>query len=220
MARNYYEELNVLPSSSTEEIKQAYRSLARKYHPDANPGRITANRFTAISEAYQTLIDPKKRVAYNQTLLLKRQTNNLTTDSSLLLKNELRLAYWRVSAYAATGVGLFLGFEWFIIWLMQSNLTNKLLTHYVFMGSIGFTLGLFWGIDVNFVISDFIIKPIQLFIFRCLRFIVWILGLLLVGNQINSLIIRSNENIDRYHLLPIMATIGLFVATISTIRDH
>ncbi|AFY73427.1 DnaJ-class molecular chaperone with C-terminal Zn finger domain [Synechococcus sp. PCC 7502] len=65
--RNYYEILNLPKTASADEIKAAYRSLARRYHPDVNPGDKTAeDRFKEIGEAYEVLSDPTKRQQYDQ----------------------------------------------------------------------------------------------------------------------------------------------------------
>src|SRR5918996_2333396 len=65
--RNYYDILGVGRSASTEEIRNAYRKLARKYHPDINPGNKEAeNKFKEISVAYDALSDPEKRKLYDE----------------------------------------------------------------------------------------------------------------------------------------------------------
>src|SRR5262249_5360158 len=65
--KDYYEILGLKKSGSAEDIRKAFRKLARKYHPDVNPGDKSAEeKFKAISEANDVLIDPKKRKIYDQ----------------------------------------------------------------------------------------------------------------------------------------------------------
>ncbi|MDY6352145.1 MAG: molecular chaperone DnaJ [Lachnospiraceae bacterium] len=65
--RDYYEVLGVDKSADEETIKKAYRKLAKKYHPDMNPGDKNAEaKFKEASEAYAVLSDPKKRQQYDQ----------------------------------------------------------------------------------------------------------------------------------------------------------
>lgn len=65
--KDYYKILGVDKKASQEEIKKAYRKLARKYHPDANPDDQKAEeKFKDISEAYEVLGDPEKRKKYDQ----------------------------------------------------------------------------------------------------------------------------------------------------------
>lgn len=64
--RDYYQILGVTRDASTETIKQAYRRLARKYHPDVSKEAGAEDRFKEIAEAYEVLRDPEKRTAYDQ----------------------------------------------------------------------------------------------------------------------------------------------------------
>jgi curved DNA-binding protein len=65
--KDYYQTLGVTKSASDKEIKQAYRKLARKHHPDVNPGDKSAEaRFKEINEAYEVLGDADKRKKYDE----------------------------------------------------------------------------------------------------------------------------------------------------------
>src|SRR5919198_1992004 len=64
---DFYDTLDIKKGASEEEIKKAYRKLARKYHPDANPGdKAAEERFKEIQQAYAVLSDPDKRKQYDQ----------------------------------------------------------------------------------------------------------------------------------------------------------
>src|ERR1700675_3276736 len=65
--KDYYAALGVKKSASSDDIRKAFRKLARKYHPDVNPGDKSAEeKFKTISEANEVLSDPKKRKIYDQ----------------------------------------------------------------------------------------------------------------------------------------------------------
>ena len=66
MSKNYYEVLGVDESSSADEIKKAYKTLAKKYHPDLNQGsKESEDKFKEVNEAYETLNDPQKKAQYD-----------------------------------------------------------------------------------------------------------------------------------------------------------
>src|SRR6266581_396585 len=65
--KDYYATLGVNKSATEKEIKQAFRKLARKHHPDVNPGdKAAESRFKEINEAYEVLGDPAKRKKYDE----------------------------------------------------------------------------------------------------------------------------------------------------------
>src|SRR5882762_6112576 len=65
--KDYYATLGVPKTASEKEIKQAFRKLARKHHPDVNPGDKSAeSKFKEINEAYEVLGDPEKRKKYDE----------------------------------------------------------------------------------------------------------------------------------------------------------
>src|SRR5437763_15180610 len=65
--RDYYEVLGVARTATPEQIKKAYRTLARKHHPDVNPGDKKAEaRFKEAQQAYDILSDPEKRSLYDR----------------------------------------------------------------------------------------------------------------------------------------------------------
>ena len=65
--RDYYEVLGVKKDASEDEIKSAYRKLAKQYHPDLHPDDAQAEaKFKEVNEAYETLSDSQKRAQYDQ----------------------------------------------------------------------------------------------------------------------------------------------------------
>src|SRR3984957_5917911 len=65
--RDYYDVLGTSKAATEDDIRKAYRALARKHHPDVNPGDKSAeDKFKEINEAYEVLSDPEKRKRYDQ----------------------------------------------------------------------------------------------------------------------------------------------------------
>lgn len=64
--KDYYKIMGLDRGASLEEVKRAYRKLARKYHPDVSKETVAEERFKEVGEAYEVLKDPEKRAAYDQ----------------------------------------------------------------------------------------------------------------------------------------------------------
>ena len=70
--RTHYQTFEITPTASADDIKKRYRELARKYHPDVNPGDPgAARKFAAIADAYRVLGDPDARATYDAELLMQ-----------------------------------------------------------------------------------------------------------------------------------------------------
>ncbi len=87
--RDYYEVLGVSRSATAEDVKNAFRSLARKYHPDVNKEPDAEEKFKEINEAYGVLSDPEKRAAYDRYGFSGVNTNGMPDFSSMDLSDIL-----------------------------------------------------------------------------------------------------------------------------------
>src|SRR6266700_5049177 len=80
--KDYYEILGVKKSASAEDIRKAFRKLARKYHPDVNPGdKVAEEKFKTLSEANDVLSDSKKRKIYDQLGFYSDNIDAATADA-------------------------------------------------------------------------------------------------------------------------------------------
>src|SRR5690242_20875745 len=93
--KDYYGILGVKKTASEDEIRKAFRKLARKHHPDVNPGdKAAEEKFKTISEANDVLSDPKKRKIYDQLGFYSDNIDPATAD-----------AYARGGGFGAGGFG-------------------------------------------------------------------------------------------------------------------
>jgi curved DNA-binding protein len=97
--RNYYETLGVARDATVEEVKKNFRQLARKYHPDVNPGNLDAEEnFKNINEAYDVLSDENKRNEYDQLIFgkPKKKAPSFTRNGNGVSSNRTPFDTWTV----------------------------------------------------------------------------------------------------------------------------
>lgn len=89
MEQDYYRILGIREDASEEEIKKRYRILAKKYHPDTNPGdREAEQKFKEAGIAYAILGDPKKRREYDQMRRVEKKTEGNEKNQKLETENQ------------------------------------------------------------------------------------------------------------------------------------
>jgi curved DNA-binding protein CbpA len=89
--KDFYKILGVPPSSTTPEIKKAYRRLSKRYHPDLNPGNtVFEEKFKALQEAYSVLKDPVKRSSFDSKLEARRRVLSTVASTANNIKQHQR----------------------------------------------------------------------------------------------------------------------------------
>ncbi|GEM_PF-3289858 len=115
---DYYKVLSIDKTASADEIKKAYRKLARKYHPDVNPNDNEAKqRFQEINEANEVLSDPEKRKKYDQygdignmeRSMKKRSNNTVSPNPPEEIHSELGEIHLVAAAPTSTPETLMMG---------------------------------------------------------------------------------------------------------------
>lgn len=84
--QSFYDILKITPKTSDEDVKRAYRTLVKTYHPDFNPQnrRLAELKLKALNEAYAHLKTREGRIAYNQSLRLEGENDNSLKNTSIL----------------------------------------------------------------------------------------------------------------------------------------
>lgn len=122
---NFYESLNLTPSATTEEIDEAYRTLARKVHPDLNRHDSTPAeaRMKLLNRIRETLTDPEHRAKYDRDLLERADTARVESAINETLRESRNdVLFWRqvkLTTLASLALGLLLGLGLWFFDLMQ-----------------------------------------------------------------------------------------------------
>jgi hypothetical protein len=154
---NYYKILDISEKASIEEIKRAYRSLARKYHPDMNQTSEAELMFKKINEAYKVLSNPGARRAYDEKLFYsseKKEAQEERVEEKPLSKFSLFSAALIRIIVTVLGVALLGGIMELVIWYIISNKSFDV-KNIIIAGIFGGIIGLIFSIDINFDIESF-----------------------------------------------------------------
>lgn len=159
MSSNYYQTLGLEEEATLEEIKRAYRQLARKYHPDITATPESETRFKEINRAYDILSDSLKRADYDRVLHpteeVPKPPPEPGTEEAYAWQPQAVTEEDRVSAFSRITATIFVFLvaggiiEFGLRWIFPDNpLTD---TSYFYIGLIlSLILGLMWGADNNF----------------------------------------------------------------------
>lgn len=218
--KNFYQILNVSEHASLEEIKSAYRKLARIYHPDVAKTKEAEEKFKEVNRAYEILSDSLKRADYDQTLHKDTYTKSYSTTgpsgeketSVNINRSQIMAALSRVGAYIiAFAFGIFI-LQWFAWWLAFSETIQFDLLYFIPGVIFGALLGGFWGADANFKVESFLGSGIWGRSYTFLRTIIMGLGAGYIFGMLGSLIdIYLYKNIGGFSF--IFFSIGVIIGS-------
>lgn len=208
----HYETLGVSPTASSDEIKAAYRRLARQSHPDVDPSPAAEQRFRTITEAYRALSDARQRLSYNESIVARTDH-----ESPPVSATEIRAAWRRVGAYGVTGLVVGFGISGSVNWLIPAPPPLVLI-----LSGLGGLMGTMRGIDANFVTSDFLPRRWQRIAIRTARTLIWVGGLGSFGGFFGLMIsLASIGSTLLWLALPAaFGLIGAIIAFSATLHDH
>lgn len=178
---NYYERLEISNTASKEEIKKAYKKCVKKFHPDLNKNFNSNKNFHSIKEAYENLIDSKKKKEYDENILKNKEKNHIIipkTENNIEENfiNILKIFLIIFSLYIVPSL-IFQGVSFFI---KSENYTN-LISNFIFLGLL------------IFIYKKSIIEEFKIFrkdFWKCAKtgYKYWLIGL--IGMIISNLIIN------------------------------
>jgi hypothetical protein len=153
MTENYYQTLGVAETATQEEVKKAYRQLARQFHPDVTQTDEAEKLFKEVNRAYDVLSDPLKRADLDAALHPAEETPpSDTSQSQAAPTEETGSSFSRVSASAVVFLVIALALEFFLRWLFP-GISISAPWLYLLGLALGLIFGLMWGVDNNLDIS-------------------------------------------------------------------
>lgn len=118
MKKTYYEVLGVNKDAKEDEIKKAYRSLAKKYHPDVNPSKEAEKLFKEACKAYKVLSDLNKRRVYD-SIISKRDNYTSNNFNSSFSNINIKEEFYRFYHYISSNNYIFNNFKSIIIFFYK-----------------------------------------------------------------------------------------------------
>ncbi len=142
--KNYYAILGVRRNATTDQIKRAYRRLAKQYHPDVNPSPEAHRIFIEVQEAYEVLSDPVRRQQYDQSFVHSYEQTSYS-QTYHRPRTSYRPERDKVMTYYIISVGIFI----YSLFLLSNDKQSDFLTG---LGLLGFILGLLGTTILGFVL--------------------------------------------------------------------